>query len=121
VSTAWQPGDKSLEISVDCTLGHGSVCVTIECDDRQGIIYDVLREVHNSGIQATQVSCHQGHPGRSKLLVFLKDAVGGKLNTDLLQPLLHRVRKAIMCPVTVSVCPTFCINHCSSDGASADL
>jgi acetolactate synthase regulatory subunit len=106
VSSACDPGNASLEISVDRTLGNGSVCVAIECDDRQGIIYDVLRTVHASGFRATQVSCHQDHPGRVALALFLKDSAGGELATDLLlKPLLDRLQLAISLPVVVSVCP----------------
>lgn len=104
MSTAWRPDDERVHIAVDHTLGHDSLCVTLECDDRQGLVYDVLCTVHTMGVKVVQAQCRQAAEGRAELHIFLKDAAGSALASGmLLRPLLHRLRKAVLMPVCVSV------------------
>ena len=106
ISTAWRPDDDRVCVAVDHTLGHDSLCVTLECDDRQGLIYDVLCTAHSMGVKVEQARCRQAVDGRAEVQLFLKDAAGSALASGmLLRPLLHRLRKAVLMPVCVSVRP----------------
>jgi hypothetical protein len=104
VNPAWRTANEHTTISIDHTLSHDAVCITIECADRKGLLYDLLRTTHSLNIMVTQARTVQKSEGCVEVHLFLKDSGGQPLaGGELLRPLLHRLQKAVLQPVHVLV------------------
>ena len=91
-------------ITVDRTLGHDSVCVCIDCSDRKGLLYDILRTTHTWGVLTVTTRLVPQGDGAVSIQLFLKDGGHAPLHDpELLRPLLHELHKAVLQPVCVSV------------------
>jgi hypothetical protein len=76
---------------------------------RACVCADVLRTAHGLSVMVSQASLVvDSSTKRVEIQLFLKNGVGCRplAGEDMLRPLLHQLRKAILLPVAVSVTPT---------------
>eukprot|EP00892_Ulva_mutabilis_P007775 jgi/Ulvmu1/536/UM001_0544.1 len=97
----------AVELFVDDTICKTSTCIEIECRNRKGLMFDVLRTASAAGLRVMQARGSLTPQGQATLQLFLVDHQQQPIaDHSLLRAVLHQLRSAVAQPLSIAVVPS---------------
>ena len=98
--------DGDVSIEADTHTSHEYILLTIKCDDRKGILYDIFVQLKEIRVRVANCRTSKLEDGRVRIELMVQDAYGGEIcsageENDSASILAARMREAIARPVTI--------------------
>lgn len=99
---------EQVQVSIDnCTTAAYSV-VNIICNDRKGLVYDLMRTMKDVHIRVAYAKVNVRHAGLCEIDIFLQEVDGKRiLDPELQEQLIETVRCAVALPLRVEIKDVF--------------
>nr|CAB3452885.1 unnamed protein product [Digitaria exilis] len=97
-------GDTTISVTMDNSLSSVHTLIQIQCGDRKGLLYDIMRTVKDCNIQISYGRFYASQNGRCDVDLFVVQSDGKKiLDQQMERTLCCRLRMELLRPLRVAM------------------